>query len=76
MTAFFVLSFRDYSHHLLLKYIHDHGGKICLNSDCHQKEMLDCYYQEALKLIQDCGFTSMMVLTEQGFMEKEIQEFL
>ncbi len=65
-----------YPHHLLLKYIHDHGGKICLNSDCHQKEMLDCYYQEALKLIQDCDFTSMMVLTEQGFMEKEIQEFL
>lgn len=65
-----------YPHHILLKYIHDHGGKICLNSDCHQKEMLDCYYKESLELIQDCAFTSMMVLTDQGFIEKDIQEFL
>mgnify|MGYP006877015521 FL=1 len=38
--------------------------------------MLDCYYKESLELIQDCGFTSMMVLTDQGFIEKDIQEFL
>ena len=36
----------------------------------------DCYYKESLELIQDCGFTSMMVLTDQGFIEKDIQEFL
>lgn len=65
-----------YPHKILLKYIHDHGGKICLNSDCHQKEMLDCYYDEALQLIQECGFTSMMLLTENGFVEKDIQEFI
>lgn len=65
-----------YPHQLLLQYIHDRGGKICLNSDCHQKEMLDCYYGEAIKLIKQCGFTTMMALTEQGFMEKEIAHFL
>ncbi len=65
-----------YPHRTLLEYIYQHGGKICLNSDCHNKEMLDCYYQEALDLIQSCGFQSMMVLTEQGFVEKDIQEFL
>lgn len=64
-----------YPHHILLKYIYEHGGKICLNSDCHQKEMLDCYYTEAIQLIKDCGFTSMMLLTKQGFIEKNISEF-
>ncbi|MFQ6791612.1 MAG: histidinol-phosphatase [Thomasclavelia sp.] len=65
-----------YPHHLLLKYIYDHGGKICLNSDCHNKEMLDCYYNEALALIQTCGFQTMMELTNDGFVERKIEEFL
>lgn len=65
-----------YPHRTLLEYINQHDGQICLNSDCHNKEMLDCYYEEALDLIQSCGFHSMMVLTEQGFIEEDIQEFL
>ena len=64
-----------YPHQTLLQYIHDHGGKICLNSDCHNKEMLDCYYQESFDLIKQCGFTSLMALTDQGFIEKDINEF-
>lgn len=65
-----------YPHQLLLQYIYDHGGKICLNSDCHQKEMLDCYYGEAIKQIRQCGFTTMMALTNHGFVEKDIDYFL
>lgn len=65
-----------YPHKILLKYIYDHGGKICLNSDCHNKEMLDCYYNEALALIQTCGFQTMMELTNNGFVERKIEEFL
>lgn len=65
-----------YPHKILLKYIYDHGGKICLNSDCHNKEMLDCYYQEALELIQSCGFTTMMELTKDGFVKRPISDFL
>ena len=65
-----------YPHKTLLKYIYDHGGKICLNSDCHNKEMLDCYYQESLELIQSCGFTTMMELTKDGFVERSVSDFL
>lgn len=65
-----------YPHKILLKYIYDHGGKICLNSDCHNKEMLDCYYQESLELIQSCGFTTMMELTKDGFVKRPISDFL
>ena len=64
-----------YPHKTLLKYIYDHGGKICLNSDCHNKEMLDCYYQESLELIQSCGFTTMMKLTKDGFVERPVSDF-
>lgn len=64
-----------YPHHLLLSYIYKHGGKICLNSDCHQKEMLDCYYEKSIKLIKACGFTSMMLLTQDSFVETDISEF-
>lgn len=62
-----------YPHHILLQYIYDHGGKICLNSDCHNKEMLDCFYDEAMNLIRKCGFTTMMILTDHGFEETKIK---
>lgn len=64
-----------YPHKTLLKYIYEHGGKICLNSDCHNRKMLDCYYKESLSLIKECGFTKMMTLTNQGFEERGIDEF-
>lgn len=65
-----------YPHKILLEYIYQKGGKICLNSDCHNKDMLDCYYKESLDLIKSCGFTSMMELTNEGFIEKSIDEFI
>lgn len=56
----------------LLCYIGQHGGKICLNSDCHQKEFLDCFYEESLELIKACGFHSIHVLTKDGFKEERL----
>lgn len=65
-----------YPHALLLSYIAKQGGKICLNSDCHNKDMLDCCYREALKLIKDCGFEEMMVLDqEKGFIPMPLAAF-
>ena len=59
----------------LLSYIRERGGKILLNSDCHDRRMLDCCYRESLDLIRKCGFDSMMVLTERGFEERPLEEF-
>lgn len=59
----------------LLSYIHEKGGKILLSSDCHDRMMLDCFYRESLELIRECGFTSMMYLTEDGFREAPLDEF-
>ena len=64
-----------YPHKRLLEYIFQKGGKIILNSDCHDRNMLDCHYPESMKLIRDLGFTSMMVLTPEGFKEAPIDQF-
>ncbi|MDO4468062.1 MAG: histidinol-phosphatase [Bacillota bacterium] len=59
----------------LLKYMHEKGARILLNSDCHNKDYLDCGYDLSLNLIKEAGFTSMEVLTEQGFKSVLIEEF-
>ena len=64
-----------YPHKSLLEYLFQKGGKIILNSDCHDCHMLDCHYAESMKQIRDIGFTSMMVLTPEGFKEAPIDQF-
>lgn len=64
-----------YPHISLLKYMKEKGIRICLNSDCHNKDDLDCFYPEALEMIRKSGFRTMMVLGENGFAEAEIDQF-
>ena len=59
----------------LLEYIRKRGGRILLNSDCHERTMLDCHYRESMELIRECGFERMSVLTEEGFREIPLEEF-
>lgn len=64
-----------YPHKILLSYIYEKGGRICLNSDCHNKDDLDCEFESSLELIEKCGFKEMMVLTERGFVKKALTCF-
>lgn len=64
-----------YPHKLLLEYINRKGGKILLNSDCHNRFKLDCNYKESLELIKRCGFQSMMAFDGKEFYEKDLEEF-
>lgn len=50
----------------ILKMIKKHGGKIAFSSDCHNKDYLDCYFDEAEKLAKNCGFQEHGIITEQG----------
>ena len=59
----------------LLRYMHEKGVQICLNSDCHSAPDLDCYFPESLEMIRRCGYTSMMILTDEGFKELPLEEF-
>lgn len=64
-----------YPHKTLLEYIYQKGGKILLNSDCHNRFKLDCNYKESLELIKECGFQSMMAFDGKKFVEKDLDEF-
>lgn len=67
---------RPYPHYLLLKYLaQKEDAKIILNSDCHNKEYLDCYFKESLELLKELGFKELMVLTESGFRTESIDKF-
>lgn len=64
-----------YPYRNLLAYMHEKGVSICLNSDCHNAEYLDCAYEQTLKMIRECGYRSMMILTDDGFAEEDIDRF-
>ena len=64
-----------YPYYNLLCYLKERGARIMLNSDCHNRENLDCYYKESLEMIRKAGFTSMAVLTEHGFEDMDIDLF-
>ena len=53
----------------LLSVIRKAGGKIMINSDCHNKDFLDCGFDLAVELAKDCGFSSHMILTKSGWTE-------
>jgi histidinol-phosphatase (PHP family) len=59
-----------------LRLIHEGGGKICINSDCHRMEYLDAAYDVAIKTAETAGFKSIMVLSaENHWKEIDIKDF-
>ncbi len=60
----------------LLKYMQEKGVRILLNSDCHDRTKLECFFPEALQMIRKCGFCSMLKMTDHGFEDTDLQEFL
>ena len=57
----------------ILEYLYAKNARICLNSDCHDKNYLDCAFEESLDLIQSCGFKEMQILTNDGFVPMKIK---
>ena len=51
----------------LLKEFKDCGFDAVITSDCHQKEFLDCNFDDARELLKSAGFESIYVLTDTGF---------
>ena len=50
----------------LLRYLHELGGEIIINSDAHQKEKLDGVFPEAIRCAIRCGFTHTNILARDG----------
>ena len=48
------------------------GFGALITSDCHDKNLLDCYFEEAEELLSEVGFKSRWILTDNGFSEVPI----
>ena len=57
----------------ILEYLYAKNARICLNSDCHDKNYLDCAFESSLDLIQSCGFKELQILTNDGFVPVKIK---
>lgn len=51
----------------LLTEIFKQGGKIVITSDCHDKEYLNFYFDKAVQLAKECGFTEIYYFKGKGF---------
>ena len=52
-----------------LKEFNRLGFGVLITSDCHDKNYIDCYYEEAEALIRSAGFETKWILTDDGFKE-------
>jgi histidinol-phosphatase (PHP family) len=55
-----------YPNRFLLKALKDFGGDILINSDAHQKELLNGGFDIAVETAIECGFTHTNILTRKG----------
>lgn len=53
----------------VLRRLREMNGRVMVNSDCHNKKYLTCWYREAEELLKECGFKSAVVLRKNGFEE-------
>ena len=51
----------------ILKEMKRLGFCAVISSDCHDRNFLDCAYDEAARLLKEAGFTEHYVLKEEGF---------
>lgn len=51
----------------ILKRFKELGVGAVITSDCHNKGMLDCNFDEAAELLKMCGFKEKYILTDNGF---------
>ena len=56
----------------ILKEFRERGFGAVITSDCHNKDYLDCRFDEARELLLAAGFRSKFILTKKGFEETSI----
>lgn len=56
----------------ILKMIYNGGGKIIINSDCHNKNYLDYAFDSAIELAKKVGFKKRNIITKNGFIEIDL----
>lgn len=61
-----------YPQKFILKELKALGFGAVISSDCHDKNYLDCGFEDARKLLAECGFDERYILTENGFCAVEL----
>ena len=51
----------------IIKELKRLGFGAVISSDCHNKNFLDCCFDDAAELLKECGFKERYVLTKKGF---------
>lgn len=59
-----------YPSRILLKELHDMGGRIIINSDSHSASNIGFRFEQACRLALECGFTHTWVLKPGGGFER------
>ena len=52
-----------------LKEFRASGFGALITSDCHNKNFVDCHFDESCELLREAGFKSRFILTNNGFEE-------
>lgn len=60
----------------LLRFMADHNAMLCINTDCHDRQYLDCQMDLCLERAVRAGFTHLMHLEENGFIARPVEEWL
>ncbi len=55
-----------------LKEFKECGFGAVITSDCHDKNFINCYFDESRELLLEAGFKSRYILTDNGFVEVPI----
>ena len=58
----------------IIKELKSLGFKAIVSSDCHDRNFLDCGYEEAKRLLREAGFTEHYVLKDEGFVAIPLEE--
>lgn len=58
-----------YPENFILNRICEKGGKVIISSDCHNKNYLDFYFNEAAELLKSCGFETHVEMHGGKFVE-------
>lgn len=62
-----------YPYKNLIKIFREMGFGAIITSDCHNAEYLDCAFEDARKLLFECGFREHYILTDSGFQPVELK---
>lgn len=59
----------------ILEYLADHDGMLVIDTDCHDRNYLDCQMDLCIERAKKAGFKHLMRLTQNGFVKEPIENF-